>query len=211
MSAVYNLKDRLYHEAKAEGYCSRAAYKLKELDKKFKLLRPGARVLDLGCFPGGWLQVAAEKVGPTGMVIGIDLNAVEPVNVKGNAAAAPVILEGDICDVEMQNRILSLTGGKVDVVLSDLSPKLSGIRFRDAFLSAELASMAFSVSERILAEGGSFVTKIFPGQESEDIAKRIRSAFTKFSRENLDSTRKTSNEFYFVAQNYTGLAAEVRV
>jgi len=203
MSSVYDRKDRLYREAKAQGYRSRAAYKLMELDKKFKLLRPGAKVLDLGCFPGGWLQVAAERVGRSGSVIGVDLNSVEAINVKVETAAKPTILQGDICSREIQDQILSLIGGKIDIVLSDLSPKLSGIRFRDAYLSAELVAMAFSVCEQVLAEGGSFVSKIFPGQESEEIAKTIRSSFGEFSRENLDSSRKTSNEFYFVAKKFS--------
>ncbi len=204
MGGVYKRKDHYYDRAKAEGYRSRGAYKLLELNKKFKFLKPGATVLDLGSFPGGWLQVAQEKVGPRGVVVGVDLNEVEPVGVQDPGANAPVILRGDIREPEIQEQIRLLSGPGVDVLLSDMSPKLSGIRFRDAAFSAELVEIAFETAKSLLRPGGSFVAKIFPGQESEELVKKIRPAFERFSRENLDASRKSSTEMYFVGQSFKG-------
>jgi 23S rRNA (uridine2552-2'-O)-methyltransferase len=202
MPGTYQRKDHLYDKAKAEGYRSRAAYKLLELDKKLHFLKSGSRVLDLGCFPGGWLQVAAQKVGDKGLVIGVDLKEVEAVSVKNGRANPPHILCGDVFDKSIREQICALSGGVVDVVLSDMSPKLSGVRFSDAARSAELVDLALEVARELLAEGGTFVAKIFPGPESDESAKNIRKLFRRFSRENLDSSRKTSTEMYFVAQNF---------
>jgi len=201
MPGVYKRKDHLYEKAKAAGYRSRAAYKLLELNKKFRLLTPGATVLDLGCFPGGWLQVSQEKVGD-GLVIGIDLNEVEPLAVNKNMTRLPVIIHGDLNDAALQNEIENICGGRVDLVLSDMSPKLSGIRFRDAALSAELLELAFRMCERFLRPGGKFVAKVFQGQETDDLIKKMRARFERISRENLDSSRKSSTELYVVAQEF---------
>lgn len=206
MAGTYQRKDHLYAKAKEEGYRSRAAYKLAELDKKHRLLRAGARVVDLGCFPGGWLQVAAEKVGAAGVVVGVDLKQVEPIPVKGKVLTAPVIFQGDLNDPEIQRSIVESCGGPADLVLSDMSPQLSGIRFRDAAYSAELVRLALGFCSQVLRPGGSFVAKVFPGQECEEIAPEVRKVFQKFSRENLDSSRRTSNEMYFVGLGFRGPA-----
>ena len=201
MPGVYNRKDHLYEKAKAAGYRSRAAYKLLELNKKFRLLNTGATVLDLGCFPGGWLQVAQEKVGD-GLVVGIDLNEVEPLSVNKKMTRLPVIIHGDLNDSQLQDEIENICGRRADLVLSDMSPKLSGIRFRDASLSAELLELAFRMCERFLRPGGNFAAKIFQGQETDDFIKKMRPRFGRISRENLDSSRKSSTELYVVAQDF---------
>ena len=205
MSGQYNRKDHLYKQAKEQGYRSRAAYKLMELDKKHRLLRQGMRVLDLGCYPGGWLQIALEKVGPKGIVIGVDLREVEPVKEKG---AAAVLIKGDILAEKTQHEIMEHSGGKVNLLLSDLSPSLTGIRFRDAVKSAELVECALNLAAVLLLPGGSLVTKIFPGPECEELAIRFRKAFRQFARPSLDSSRKTSSEMYFVGRDYVGLELE---
>ncbi len=199
MPGQYDRKDHLYRQAKKEGYRSRAAYKLLELDKRYKLLKKGLRVLDLGCYPGGWLQVALEKIGQNGLVLGIDLREVEPVNTTVNEA---IVLHGDIFDSAMRAKITALAGGKLDVILSDLSPQLSGIRFRDALKSAEMVECALNLSQDILCKGGTLVAKVFPGAECEELAKRFRAAFTSFARPSLGSSRKSSTELYFVARGY---------
>ncbi|MCB0322810.1 MAG: RlmE family RNA methyltransferase [Bdellovibrionales bacterium] len=205
--ANYDRKDRLYRQAKSDGYRSRAAYKLQELDAKVKLLKPGMTVLDLGCFPGGWLQVALEKVGRGGAVVGVDLQPVEPVTVGGRSA---VILLGDLYEPTVQESVLEQAGGRVDVVLSDMSPKLTGVRFQDAARSAALVELALFFSSTVLKEGGSVVAKVFPGNECEEAAKVYRRAFEKFTRHVLDSSRKTSKELYFVGRGFRGLPEELQ-
>ena len=199
MAGNFVRKDRLYHAAKESGYRSRAAFKLIELDKRFKLFRPGMRVLDLGSFPGGWVQIALERVKSSGKVVGVDLRAVEEVLIKGARAE---IFIGDITAADTQGKVLDAIGGKADIVLSDLSPQLTGIKFQDSVRSAELVQTGIEVCEKVLAPGGTFVAKIFPGAEAEEIAKEIRKRWKNFTRCSLDATRKSSNELYFVARNF---------
>ncbi len=201
MGRQYKRKDHFYEKAKDSGYRSRASYKLIELNKQSKLLKPGARVLDLGCFPGGWLQVALDKVGPKGLVVGVDLKPVDALERNGAAAK---IFQGDIMSPEVQNILRAESPEGYDAVISDLSPKLSGIAFRDAAQSAELVQMGLHIAREFLVEGGDFVAKIFPGQECEELIPQIRSSFRKCSRKNLDSTRKSSKELYILAQGFKG-------
>src|SRR5690349_19022392 len=124
---MYDRKDALHQRAKREGYRSRAAYKLLELQKRTRLLRRGQCVVDLGAWPGGWLQVAAEIVGNSGRVVGIDLATIEPL-----AAPQVTILHGDVTDPDSVALVVETLGRKADVILSDLAPKLTGIGPRDA-------------------------------------------------------------------------------
>jgi len=203
--ADYNRKDALYQKAKQEGYRSRAAYKLIELDKKHSLIRKNSVVLDLGCFPGGWLQVALNKVGKSGKVVGIDLREVEDFPASlGNLE----ILLGDLYDEEIQGKIREIIQGRANVVLSDMSPQLTGIRFQDAARSSALVELAFYYAQLFLVPGGSFIAKIFPGTECEELAKEFRPAFKSFSRTVLKSSRKTSKEVYFVGTGFRGLARD---
>lgn len=201
MSGTYERKDALYEQAKQDGYRSRAAYKLLEIDKKFGLLKKGGTVVDLGCFPGGWLQIAAKKLGASGRVVGIDLVPVAPVASRSNEAPVSII-EGDAGSEENQRLILELAGGKVSLVLSDMSPQLTGIRFRDAARSAELVELAAAIASQLLEPGGAFVAKIFPGSESDAIFQTIRGSYQSFTRHVLKSSRKTSNEYYFVGRGF---------
>ena len=124
---AYERADHYHQRAKREGYRSRAAYKLEEIQRAHGVLRPGQRVVDLGCWPGGWLQVAARVVGPRGRVVGVDLAAIEPPLDNANTIA----FEGDITEAAVRKRILEELGGPADVLLSDAAPKLSGIRVAD--------------------------------------------------------------------------------
>ena len=152
-------------------------------------------MIDLGCFPGGWLQVAAERVTAKGTLVGVDLLDVEPVSCGGLSAT---IIKGDFTDPEVRQQLLA--HGPFDAVLSDMSPKLSGVRIRDAVRSAELVELAMQFAEEALRPKGVFVAKIFPSEECELLAKCCKQLFATFSRANLDSTRKTSNELYFIAK-----------
>ena len=200
MPGIYDRKDHLYREAKDSGYRSRAAFKLMELDKKYQLLRPGSMVLDLGCYPGGWLQVAAERAGEEGLVVGIDLEPVQDFG-KGDRVlpTRPTVICGDITDNSALEEVIKVIGARgVDVVLSDMSPKLSGVRFRDVADSVELAEKALYVACRLLKRGGNFVCKLFPGAEEKQFVKSVANEFERTARSHLQSSRKTSTELYIV-------------
>lgn len=199
MASQYNRKDHLYKKAKDEGLNSRAAFKLQELDKRFKLLKKGAYVLDLGCFPGGWVQVAAEKVGPSGKVYGVDLREVTGFENQLNIR----IRLGDIYDPETVEDIRAFfEGAPLDAVVSDLSHQLTGIRLKDVVQSAELMGRAFELGRMLLKPGGVVVAKFFPGQDTDDLIKELRKDFKELKRVTLDSSRKSSIEQYVVAMGY---------
>jgi 23S rRNA (uridine2552-2'-O)-methyltransferase len=199
--ARYERKDRLHQRAKDEGLRSRAAYKLEELQKEWKLLRSGQRVFDLGCWPGGWLEVAAKLVGPSGRVVGVDLAAVEPPI----PAAQVVSLVGDLEDPATAERLREALGTeRADVVLSDAAPKLTGVRERDRANEERLLEAIEALLPKLLAKGGAFVVKILEGPEAQVVDKRIRAAFEQAKTVKLDATRKGSTERYLVARGYRG-------
>lgn len=197
MSHNYDRKDHYYQKAKDEGYRSRAAFKLIELNKKFKLFRKGGAVLDLGAWPGGWLQVAGKAVGRDGVAVGIDLVKLESFE-DGNI----VTFCGDVRDDQIMADAIKVAEHHFDVVLSDMSPKLSGIKELDAAATVGCAELAFYVSQKALKHGGTLVIKMFKNSDADQFVKQHRPYFTKVQRVELDSTRKTSNEFYFVGTGY---------
>jgi 23S rRNA (uridine2552-2'-O)-methyltransferase len=194
---AYDRKDHLYEKAKSEGYASRAAYKLKEIQQKFKLIKQGSRVLDLGCWPGGWLQTASELTGTSGVVVGLDLVAVE-ISLPSHVFT----FQGDIRDSDVLTNAIAQLGGEADAVVSDMSPKLSGIPEVDRAASKGLNQMAFYAATKTLRAGGFFVAKVFKSNEAETFIKEIRPHFESIKRTELDSTRATSNEFYVVGIGY---------
>lgn len=199
--ARYERKDRLHQRAKDEGLRSRAAYKLDELQKEWKLLRSGQRVFDLGCWPGGWLEVAAKLVGPSGRVVGVDLAAVEPPI----PASQVVSLVGDLEDPTLAARLREALGAeRADVVLSDAAPKLTGVRERDRANEERLLEAVEALLPQLLAKGGAFVVKILEGPEAQIVDKRIRASFEQAKTVKLDATRKGSTERYLVARGYRG-------
>ncbi len=199
MSSSYNREDRLYKKAKEDGYRSRAAYKLIEINERFKLIRPGDRVLDLGAWPGGWLQVASKLVGDHGRVVGIDL-----VEIDSIGEANTHTIKGDARDDENTDKAFALAGGKFSAVLSDMSPKLTGIKEADRAGATACAELALFIAEKTLAPGGALVTKVFKSAEAEAFVKTARPRFNKTTRSELDSTRSTSNEFYVIFTGYRG-------
>jgi 23S rRNA (uridine2552-2'-O)-methyltransferase len=199
--ARYERKDRLHQRAKDEGLRSRAAYKLEELQKEWKLLRSGQRVFDLGCWPGGWLEVAAKLVGPSGRVVGVDLAAVDPPI----PAAQVVSLVGDLEEPAIAERLREALGAeRADVVLSDAAPKLTGVRERDRANEERLLEAIEALLPKLLAKGGAFVVKILEGPEAQVVDKRVRAAFEQAKTVKLDATRKGSTERYLVARGYRG-------
>ena len=199
MSAPYNRKDHLYHKAKNEGMRSRAAYKLQELNDKYGLIEAGDYVLDLGCWPGGWLQTASQLVRGSGLVVGIDLVEIEPL-------AEPNVrfVCGDVCEDANVRRLLELAEGRFDVVLSDMSAKLTGIREADDAAAGSIADLALSAARQTLEVEGNFVVKLFKGNEAERFVKTARPLFNKLIRTELKSSRSTSNEFYAIGLGFKG-------
>lgn len=186
----YIRKDRFYNKAKEEGYVSRSAYKLIELDKRFGILKPGKKIVDLGCAPGGWIQVAEKKMVK---VFGIDLL---PLHYQPGPNVT--FVQGNFLDIVNQQNITDAIGDLADWVLSDMSPNLSGIKFKDLQASVELSESAFEFAKINLKKGGSFVVKIFPGPELEEFKKKLKNHFLKVSTFIPDATRKSSIEIYLL-------------
>jgi 23S rRNA (uridine2552-2'-O)-methyltransferase len=199
---MYERKDALYRRAKSEGYRSRAAYKLQELQRRTRPLHRGDTVIDLGAWPGGWLQVAAELVGPSGRVLGIDVVAIDPL-----PSERVLLLRADVTEQELPARAIDLLGRPADVVLSDLAPKLTGIAPRDAARSAELAEHTLRFADRTLRPGGTLVMKTFGGAESESVRATLRAAYVGVRLVGLAATRKGSSELYLVATGYRAAAS----
>ncbi|MBN8548399.1 MAG: RlmE family RNA methyltransferase [Deltaproteobacteria bacterium] len=199
MSGNYDRKDKLYQRAKEEGYRSRAAFKLIELDKKYKLLRSGIKVVDLGCWPGGWLQVVAGRLGTQGVAVGIDLVETIPFS-EPNVH----VVTGDAREDVNIEKVRSYAPEGFDLLLSDMSPKLSGIKEADQAGTVACAELALWGAQTLLKKGGSFVCKVFKGNETELFYRAARPAFEKLQRSELDATRKTSNEFYLIGTGYKG-------
>jgi len=194
---VYERKDAFYKKAKREGYRARSAYKLIELNREFRLLRAAMRVVDLGAWPGGWVQVAAELVGRTGKVVGIDLVALEPLSFP-----QVKLLQGDVTDPAQQERILAALGGPADVVLSDMAPKLSGIREVDETRAVALCRAALHCAQTLLRPGGALLLKVFMGAEHKALLLELRSLFPLVKTSKPESSRKGSTEVYVVATDF---------
>ena len=194
---AYNPRDTYYKKAKQEGYRSRAAYKLLELQQRFRLMRPGDVVVDLGAAPGGWLQIAAKFVGQSGKVIGIDLQPIDTLR-EPNI----IFFQGDIRSPEILKKIPELVHGKADCVLSDLAPRLSGIRDADTARCLELNRTALTVATTLLRPGGSFLAKGFVNQELHTFTLEIKQHFHSVQRTRPEATRQGSSEFYFFAKDF---------
>lgn len=192
--ARYEPRDKFYRKAREEGLPSRAAFKLEELIARFKLARPGARVADLGCAPGGWLAILARAVGVNGRVVGIDL-------AQCKASAANVVtITGDIRDAAMRTEVAARLGGAADLVTSDLSPKLTGIAERDQARSAELLAIALEFASDVLKPDGVMVAKLFMGGEFVEIKAAFARAFAKVEVAHTEASRPGSSELYLIAR-----------
>ena len=184
-----------YKMAKKESYHSRASYKLLQLNNKYNIIRSGDYIVDLGAAPGGWSQVALEKVGEEGLVVGVDLQRIkymENANFRG--------LIGDFTRPEIIENISQITGGKADVVLSDASPQLSGIKDIDQIRSLELALGVLKVARAVLKPKGYLVIKAFQGEEFENLLKKIKEEYRTVKTTKPPSSRKKSVEMYVIAK-----------
>ena len=193
----YNPHDRYYEKAKREGYRSRAAYKLLELQQRYRLLRPGHNVVDLGAAPGGWLQVAAKIIGQKGKVIGVDLQEILPFRERN-----VTVLQGNVSAGEIQAKMSELLGGPADAVLSDMSPKLSGIRDADTARALELNRAALAVARGTLRPGGIMLIKSFISNDLHEFTVELEQHFSAVQRTKPEATRQGSSEFYFFAKGF---------
>lgn len=195
MPKRYVEKDKYFQLAKKKGYRARSAFKLLEIQEKFKIIKNGASVLDLGCFPGSWLQVENELVGEKGVVAGIDLE--KPDEIPGVK-----IYTGSIEDEEMIALIKSDFPKGFDAVLSDMAPKTSGIKGVDQYKSVELNLLALEVCKKLLRKGGNAVFKVFVGEDFEDFNKVVRGSFKNVKQFKPRSTRDRSFEVYVVCKGF---------
>ncbi|MBI2339465.1 MAG: RlmE family RNA methyltransferase [Deltaproteobacteria bacterium] len=204
----YDRKDHFYQKAKKEGYPARSAYKLIELDERFRIFKPGARIVDLGSAPGGWLKVIEErnpplppfvKGGVGGFIVGIDL-----LPLQFTPAPSTVFIQGDFLDPANRQKIIEAQDGKPDWILSDMSPNISGVKFRDLQASLELCESALEFAKKILNKGGGLIVKIFPGPEMGSFRKKLRGAFERITTVEPEATRKTSTEIYLVCTGFKG-------
>lgn len=173
MSRSYDPRDRFFQKAKKEGLRARSAYKLEEIQRRFRLLRAGDRVLDLGAAPGGWCQIAAREVGPRGFVLGVDLEPIPPLPPPVQTWVA------DAFAPEMLERLRREGRAPFQAVLSDLAPKTSGIRGVDEARSLALAERALDLALSVLEPGGAFVVKVFMGGDFEGFQRACKAAFAQ--------------------------------
>lgn len=198
-------RDEWAKRAHAEGYRSRAAYKLQQLDDEFGILSVGDTVVDLGAAPGGWLQIAAEAVGEDGTVIGVDRRRIDPLD---DTDASTVFLRGDVTAEDVREQIVAAAAGHVDVVLSDMAPDISGAYDLDHARSIGLAEAALETALVILAPGGTFVVKVFEGRDLATYRTDLETEFEFVATARPAATRATSSEVYLVASGR--LTAPVR-
>ncbi len=196
----YERKDHFHRRAQREGFRSRAAYKLEEIQTKHRLLRRGQRVIDLGCWPGGWLQVAASVVGPTGRVVGVDVAVVEPPIENKNVIA----LCGDLTDPDLATRLVEALGGRADVLLSDAAPKLTGVRVTDRVREEAVLEAVEGLLPELLRAGGALLLKVLEGPEAQVVEGRIRGGFERARSLRPAATRRGSTERYLLASGYRG-------
>ncbi len=186
--------DQYVKKAQAEGYRSRAVFKLMEIQKKDHIIRPGMVVVDLGAAPGGWSQIAAEWVKPRGQVIALDILPMDPL-------PGVEIITGDFTTDAVYNALIAhLQGRQVDVVLSDMAPNFSGNPAVDQPRSMYLAELALDFARQTLKPGGSFLTKVFQGADSADFLKLLRSLFTTVVVRKPDASRDRSPEVYMLGR-----------
>ncbi len=190
-------KDPYYKRAKADDYRSRASYKLKQLDKKYKIIRKGDTVVDLGAAPGGWSQVALEKVEDEGIVVAVDLNRIKPLPEENFYR-----IRGDFTKDEIQNKITKIVGGKTKVLISDASPSLTGIKDIDHLRSIDLIETVVSIGDNILEDKGNIVIKAFQGGEYKNLIDRIKKKFKVLKTTKPPSSRKKSSEMYIVGLGF---------
>jgi len=195
MPKPYQTNDKWSQKAASEGYRARSVYKLMELDERFGLLKPGMSILDCGAAPGSWAQLASEKIGPKGKIIGIDLTEIEPIadNVK--------TYHIDIHNADAVKSVLEQHGlNKVDLVLSDIAPSTSGVKDVDQWRSIELTQAVLALADQFLKTNGRCVLKVFRGADFDEFLNEMKQAWKKVKVVIVKASRDRSREVYIVCQ-----------
>jgi 23S rRNA (uridine2552-2'-O)-methyltransferase len=187
--------DPFVKAAKAEGYRSRAAYKLIALAEKYRLFKPGQRVVDLGAAPGGWLQVAGGAIGDTGRLVAVDLSPMDGI-------AGAVVIQADVAEPGLAARIIAALGGRAAIVLSDMAPSTTGHVETDHMRIVGLAEAALELASEVLAPGGAFVVKLRMGGGEAEFFRLVRTRFTTVARAKPPASRSESSELYVVARGF---------
>ena len=188
-------EDHYTRRARKENWPARSVYKLQEIDQKFRIFREGHRVLDMGCYPGSWSQYALKKVGPGGTVFGVDLKV--PDRVSGSNFR---FLQADV--LALDSEALHRETGSMDVVMSDLAPRTTGVKQVDAARSTELAQKASDIARSLLLPGGSFICKVFEGEDFGEFRAVVSLLYEKVRIFRTGATRKRSREIYLIAQGF---------
>ena len=191
------LSDPYVVRAKREGFRSRAAYKLAEIDDKYRLLKPGTRVVDLGATPGGWSEIAARRVGVAGRVLAIDVLDIKPI-------AGVEFLKLDFLDAAAPQRLKDLLGGQADLVLSDMAANATGHRQTDHLRIMALAEAAAHFAREVLAPGGSFLCKVLQGGTEPALLAELKRDFASVKHVKPPASRSDSAELYLLARGFRG-------
>ena len=195
------ISDPYVARAKREGFRSRAAYKLAEIDDKYRLLKPGARVVDLGAAPGGWSEVAARRVAPNGRVVAIDILDMKPIS-------GVEFLKLDFLDASAPERLAAMLGGKADIVLSDMAANATGHRKTDHLRIMALAEAAAHFAREILRGGGSFLCKVLQGGTEAALLSALKHDFASVKHVKPPASRSDSAELYLLARGFRGAKGE---
>ncbi|HEV8405370.1 MAG TPA: RlmE family RNA methyltransferase [Nitrososphaera sp.] len=188
-------KDQYRRLAKDQGYRARSAYKLLQLNNSYHIIKKGSKVVDLGCAPGGWMQVVTKEVGQSGKVIGIDLKPVEPI-------AGATVLKGSIEELDTLEKIAVILGDKADVILSDLAPNVSGLWDIDHARQISLSTIALGFARQVLRVGGSAVFKVFDGDMLSEFRAELKSSFGRVLLSKPLASRQESSELYIVCLDF---------
>ncbi|MBB3019841.1 23S rRNA (uridine2552-2'-O)-methyltransferase [Microvirga lupini] len=195
------LNDPYVARAKREGYRSRAAFKLLEIDEKYRILKPGQRVVDLGAAPGGWSQIAAKVVGPKGKVVGIDLLPIDPM-------PGVEFIQLDFLDESAPGKLIEMLGGPADIVMSDMAANTTGHKKTDHLRIIGLAEAAIYFAREILAPGGAFIAKVFQGGTENQLLADLKRDFAVVRHVKPAASRADSAELYVMATGFRGRADE---
>lgn len=193
-----HFSDAYVKRSQQEGYRSRASYKLLEINARDDLIKPGMSVVDLGAAPGGWSQVAAELVGPSGRVVASDILPMDPIE-------GVDFLQGDFTEIEVLEALLSrIEDGGIDLVISDMAPNLSGMKEIDQPGAMHLVELALDLARSVLKPGGSLLLKVFQGAGFDEFHRELKSSFAVVKSRKPDASRQRSRELYLLAAGFRG-------
>lgn len=198
MKLADSKKDQFRRLARDQGYRSRSAFKLKQINESYRILNNGHCVVDIGCAPGGWMQIAISAVGTKGKVIGVDIKKIDPL-------ANAFVIQGSIEDEKIRDSILTISNSRVDVVLSDLSPNVSGNWELDHARQIDLTRNALNLSRKILKKGGKAIFKVFQGDMLNELIIELKKEFKKVIITKPNASRQVSSEIYLICLDYKSL------